>query len=59
METKRNYYKGQFDKLCIDTQITIKVSDYNGNKTNYMTLTKECIAELENFIKLVKPFVKE
>lgn len=46
----QEYYAKQLKKLNIVSEvITIKLYDYEGNKTNDMTLNSDSIAELIDF----------
>ncbi len=45
-----NYYKNQLEKLNIESElITIKLYDYDGNKTNDFSLNEESIKVLIGF----------
>lgn len=46
-----NYYKHQLDNINIKSEcISIKIIDFEGNKTKYFDLNNESIKELKNFI---------
>lgn len=47
---KTNYYKMQLDKINKLSQVDIKLTDFNGNQTNFMVLNSESIKELRAFL---------
>ena len=50
-----NYYKSQLNELKNrDEPITIKLTDYDGNSTKYLTLNSESIIELELLLNELK-----
>jgi len=50
-----NYYKSEINKLKNrDEPITIKLTDYDGNSTKYLTLNSESIIELELLLNELK-----
>lgn len=50
------YYKSELNKLDLDSEFPIQVVIYDGNgdKTKFMSLNKDSIAVLEEFLKLAK-----
>ena len=50
-----NYYKSQLNELKNrDEPITIKLTDYDGNSTKYLTLNSKSIVELELLLNELK-----
>lgn len=49
-----NYYEKQLEKLTDKKTVTIKLTDYSGNSTNYMNLNVESIDSLISFLKAEK-----
>lgn len=48
-----NYYREQLERLNKKSEyITFKFSDGEGERTNYITLNKESVAELKLFLSL-------
>jgi hypothetical protein len=49
-----NYYEKQLERLTDKKTVTIKLTDYSGNSTNYMNLNVESIDSLISFLKAEK-----
>lgn len=49
-----NYYEKQLERLTDKQTVTIKLTDYSGNSTNYMNLNPESIDTLIAFLKAEK-----
>jgi len=49
-----NYYEKQLERLTDKKTVTIKLTDYSGNSTNYMNLNVESIDSLISFLKVEK-----
>jgi hypothetical protein len=49
-----DYYINQLKKLKNLDQVTIKLTDYDGNSTNYLTLNVESVEALYKLINELK-----